>query len=41
MKKIYILLTLVLGFIASSCQDSGWEDDIYTGYTIWNKASGA
>ena len=38
MKKIYILLTLVLGFIASSCQDSGWEDDIYTGYTIWNKA---
>jgi hypothetical protein len=37
MKKIYILLTLVLGFAASSCQNSGWEDDVYTGYTIWNK----
>ena len=38
MKKSYILLTLALGFAASACQNSGWEDDIYTGYTIWNKS---
>lgn len=38
MKKIYILLTLVLGFAASSCQNNGWEDDVYTNYTIWNKS---
>ncbi|MCR5534956.1 MAG: DUF5689 domain-containing protein [Bacteroidaceae bacterium] len=38
MKKSYILLTLTLGFAASACQNSGWEDDIYTGYTIWNKS---
>lgn len=37
MKKIYILLTLVLGFAATSCQNGTWEDDVYTGYTIWNK----
>ncbi len=37
MKKSYILFTLVLGIAASSCQDSGWEDDVYTNYTIWNK----
>lgn len=38
MKKSYILLTLALGFAASACQNSGWEDDVYTGYTIWNKS---
>ena len=27
-----------MGFAASACQNSGWEDDIYTGYTIWNKS---
>lgn len=37
MKKSYILLTLVLGFAASACQNTGWEDDVYTNYTIWNK----
>lgn len=37
MKKTYILLTLVLGFAASACQNTGWDDDPYTGYTIWNK----
>ena len=37
MKKIDILLTLVLGFAATSCQNGTWEDDVYTGYTIWNK----
>ena len=38
MKKTYILLTLALGLAASSCQNTGWDDDPYTGYTIWNKA---
>ena len=38
MKKIYILLTLVLGLASTSCQNTGWEDDVYTGYTIWNKS---
>ncbi|MBO7067069.1 MAG: hypothetical protein J6W52_00065 [Bacteroidaceae bacterium] len=37
MKKNYILLMLVLGFAASACQNTGWEDDAYTNYTIWNK----
>lgn len=37
MKKIYILLSLVLGLAATSCQNTGWEDDVYTDYTIWNK----
>ena len=37
MKKNYILLTLALGLAASSCQNNGWDDDPYTGYTIWNK----
>lgn len=37
MKKSYILLTLALGLAASSCQNSGWEDNINTDYTIWNK----
>lgn len=37
MKKSYILLTLVLGFAASACQNTGWEDNVYTNYTIWNK----
>jgi hypothetical protein len=37
MKKSYILLTLALGLAASSCQNTGWEDDEFTGYTIWNK----
>lgn len=38
MKKTYILFTLALGLAASSCQNTGWGDDPYTGYTIWNKA---
>ena len=37
MKKIYILLALVSGLAATSCQNKGWEDDVYTDYTIWNK----
>lgn len=37
MKKIYILFTLALGFAVSACQNTGWEDNVYTGYTIWNK----
>ena len=37
MKKIYILLTLALGFAASACQNTGWDDDAFTNYTIWNK----
>lgn len=38
MKKTYILLTLALGLAVSSCQNNGWDDYPYTGYTIWNKA---
>ena len=38
MKKIYILLALVSGLAATSCQNKGWEDDVYTDYTIWNKS---
>ena len=37
MKKSYILLTMLLGLAATSCQNGSWEDDVYTGYTIWNK----
>lgn len=37
MKKSYILLTLTLGLTVSSCQNTGWEDNVYTDYTIWNK----
>lgn len=37
MKKSYILLTLAISFMASACQNSGWDDEINTNYTIWNE----
>ena len=37
MKRRYILLTLALGFAFSACQNTGWDDDAFANYTIWNK----
>lgn len=37
MKKSYILLAFTLGLIASSCQNTGWDDEIDKDYTVWNK----